>query len=300
MALVTMVDADRQWFKARMGMSAQQTSRDVAFCARAIMQTDLFIVADALQHEEFRDSPLVLDDPHIRFYAGAPLVTRDGCALGTLCVMDSQPRSLSPGQQQALRALSRQVLAQMELRRNLEELKSALAERSRLEAEREALIAELQHALADVRRLSGLLPVSSACKLNITIPADVNAIQPVVDGVLELSRQMKSAAGREFDVETSVREALANAIVHGCGSDPSKQIQCTVACEPSGDLVLVIRDPGAGFDPTQVPDPTRGAGLTADHGRGLYLINTFADEVKITSGRGEGTEIHIRTAPKAE
>ncbi|HSQ04871.1 MAG TPA: GAF domain-containing protein, partial [Burkholderiales bacterium] len=127
-AWVSFVDADRQWFKAKVGLVATEISRDVAFCARVILQRDVLVIPDALVDERFASDPLVHAEPHIRFYAGAPLLTADGHALGTLCVIDHVPRQLTTEQVDALRTLSRQVMAQLELRRITSDLARTSAE----------------------------------------------------------------------------------------------------------------------------------------------------------------------------
>jgi hypothetical protein len=127
-ALITLVDADRQWFKSRVGLSLRETARDISFCTHTIRQKDMLMVADASQDTRFAASPLVCGASHVRFYAGFPLVTREGHALGAMCVMDHVPRQLNPDQVAALAALSRLVLRQLELRRDLLDLKDALAE----------------------------------------------------------------------------------------------------------------------------------------------------------------------------
>lgn len=122
MALITIIDVARQWFKAKVGVDVAETSREVAFCSYALLEpNELLIVPNAPADPRFADNPSVIDKPSIRFYAGAPLVTSDGFILGTLCAVDIKPRQITPEQKEALRALARQVVSQLELRRALHE-----------------------------------------------------------------------------------------------------------------------------------------------------------------------------------
>jgi len=142
-AMISLVDEARQWFKSRVGLEQQQTPREVAFCAHAILQNEPLIVRDATKDQRFADSTLVTDEPHIRFYAGFPLINPEGLALGTLCVIDGQPRQLSAEQLKTMQALSRQVMTLLELRR---------------------VSARLADALDQVKTLQGLLPICAWCK----------------------------------------------------------------------------------------------------------------------------------------
>lgn len=157
-AFVSFVDKDRQWFKSNVGMTASETSRDISFCTHAIMQRDLFIVRDALADDRFATNPLVLQEPNIRFYAGAPLITPEGEALGTLCVIDSVPRDLSDEQQEALRALGRRVITQLELRRYVIVLEKTMSQRERAEQEIR-LLQTITMAIDEAKDLKSALQV---------------------------------------------------------------------------------------------------------------------------------------------
>ena len=121
-ALISLIDPDRQWFKSRVGLDAKETSRDVAFCSHAILQGDVFEVPNAKLDPRFHDNPLVTGSPDIRFYAGAPLITPSGHAIGTLCAIDSKPRKLTDTQKASLQTLSKSVVAHLELKRKNREL----------------------------------------------------------------------------------------------------------------------------------------------------------------------------------
>lgn len=127
-------------------------------------------------------------------------------------------------------------------------------------------------------------------KLSVTLCADRKAVDSVVQSVMNVVREMNCASGREDSIELALTEALANAVVHGAGSDPTKIIECDVACDEKHGMLIVVRDPGPGFDVTRIPDPCCGENIYSSHGRGIYLINQLMDEVQF---RKNGTEIHM-------
>jgi serine/threonine-protein kinase RsbW len=134
-------------------------------------------------------------------------------------------------------------------------------------------------------------PKELSIKLQFSGRADIDSINPVAELVMEFVKNTSCAPGKEFEVELALREALANAIIHGCKGDKEKNIQLCVACDPQGGLLIVVRDEGPGFDPHKVHSPLHGENIFSDHGRGIYLINQLMDEVTFDKG---GTEIRMR------
>jgi serine/threonine-protein kinase RsbW len=124
-----------------------------------------------------------------------------------------------------------------------------------------------------------------------TLPAQISAISGAVDSVLGIVRRSGRARGKEFEIEMAVREALANAILHGCKGDPTKRVECGMDFNEAGGILIVVRDPGDGFDPARVPSPTHEDNVHSEHGRGVFLIHRLMDEVRYERG---GTEIHMR------
>jgi serine/threonine-protein kinase RsbW len=138
--------------------------------------------------------------------------------------------------------------------------------------------------------------LATKIKLRILMNARSESISEVVDGIMNVVSASQCACGQEPDVELALRESLANAVLHGARNDANKKIECCVACDDVHGMLVVVRDPGEGFDPASVPDPLVGENLFSNHGRGIFLINQLMDHVEFKRG---GTEIHMRKAPPA-
>ncbi|GID25202.1 GAF domain-containing sensor histidine kinase [Paractinoplanes brasiliensis] len=205
MSLVTLLDTDRQWFKARVGTEETGTDRDISFCAHAILNRDLMVVPDATKDPRFADNPQVTCDGGVRFYAGAPLMTTDGFALGTLCVVDNEPRRLDGEQLQALRALARQATLQMELRRHAVALANTTARLQELERRKDDLAALLGGDLrAPLRLISAYVEKLGATGLHDAEMADLigRATAGHIRGFLDLLHHLSTLAEAGFGAET--------------------------------------------------------------------------------------------------
>ncbi len=202
-ALVSLVDSDRQWFKAKVGLDANETPRDISFCGHTILANDTLVVEDALADSRFADNPLVTTDPKIRFYAGAKLTTSDGYALGSLCVIDRVPRKLTSAQKEALEALSRQVVAQMEYKRNVLEMAEIIAERKQTEE----LKAANQAAQAASRAKSEFL-----ANISHELRTPLNGIIGMTELVLD--SELTSEQRENLDVVRSSSDSLLSLINH--------------------------------------------------------------------------------------
>jgi serine/threonine-protein kinase RsbW len=133
-------------------------------------------------------------------------------------------------------------------------------------------------------------PAKLNLRVRVTLAADRSSVDPVVQQVMQAVREMKCANGKEDAIELSLQEALANAVVHGAKEDPTKVVECLVACDEERGILIIVRDPGPGFDPGVIPSCTIGDNLYSNHGRGIFLINQLMDEVKFHKN---GTEIHM-------
>ena len=194
-ALISLIDSQRQWFKSKVGLDVSETPRELAFCAHAIVQPDVFIVPDATLDERFATNPLVTSKPDVRFYAGVPLITPEKQALGTLCVIDRVPRNLSPEQLEALQILGRQVIKQLELRRNLANLTLQTTDRKHTQKVRRQFFRGIAGGFglaSAILMLIGVVSYQSATSL-IKTNSRIAQTQERLNKLEELLSQMKDA-----------------------------------------------------------------------------------------------------------
>lgn len=197
-ALVSLVDRDRQWFKSKVGLAAEETHRDLAFCAHAILQNDVMVVPDATRDPRFADNPLVLEDPRIRFYAGAPLITPDNFAIGTLCAIDVKPRELTPNQRMALKTLSRHVVDLLELRLRLQQTRDLNQALEQANAERTRFFANMNHEMRTP--LSAILGFSRRLQKRIEKDVVPDYVHEGVNIILDSAQRLADMVDDVLDI----------------------------------------------------------------------------------------------------
>lgn len=270
-ALISLVDKNRQWFKSELGLGATETPRDLAFCAHAIVDKQTLIVPDATADQRFHDNPLVTGSPDIRFYAGAPLVTDDGHGLGTLCVIDRVPRTLTENQVKALEALSRQLMGHLELRRAMISLRGA-------EEAKKKFVANVSHELR-----TPLTSIRGA--LALTLDGD-----PTLD---QDSRELLSAAHRSANRLLALVNDLLDLEKVGSGelSVVKKDADLSAALERAADTVRPI----AGDAGVTLKIGATSVRLFADPDRlAQVVINLLANAIRFSP---KGTTVSVTVEP---
>jgi signal transduction histidine kinase len=263
MALIGLIDDHRQWFKSTLNMDGDETPRELTFCAHTLVDNKLLVVPDTFEDRRFHDHPSVTGAPKIRFYAGAPIVTEDGHGLGTLCVIDDKPRTLSAEQRSALEALSRQVMAHLELRRAMMTLRGT-------EAAKKKFVANVSHELR-----TPLTSIRGA--LALTLDSG--------DGIDEDSRELLGAAHRNANRLLALVNDLLDLEKVGSGELSVKKQDCALAAvlERAGDTVKAIAG-DAGVTLKIAPTDVR---LHGDPERlSQVVINLLANAVRFSPKGG--------------
>lgn len=296
-SLISLVDDERQWFKAEVGFGKRETPLVESICATALLQPGLFIVPDTAQDPRFEGNPLVQGEPHLRFYAGALLETPEGLPLGTLCVLDTKPRDLTEEQRFTLKTLSRQVMAQLELRRALARCEEALLANQRAEQRQALLVRELHHrirnTLALVQSLLGSTSRSSrtidefyrafsariaSIARNQTLLTEdywqtaslremlTHELQPFIEEghgrVMLQGPAIDLSADLAIPVGMALHELTSNAIRHGALSVPEGRVEVTWdLTRVKGKRTLHLEWSERGGPPVQTPQQ-RGFGST--------------------------------------
>ena len=277
-ALISLIDTDRQWFKSELGLGTLETPRELAFCAHAIVDKQTLVVPDATTDARFHANPLVTGSPDIRFYAGAPLVTGDGHGLGTLCVIDRVPRTLTSSQISALEALSRQLMTHLDLRRAMITLRGT-------EEAKKKFVANVSHELR-----TPLTSIRGA--LALTLDGD--------SGLEDDSRDLLSAAHRSANRLLALVNDLLDLEKVGSGelSVVKKDCELSAALERAADTVRPIAG-DAGVTLQFTPTAVR---LFADEERlAQVLINLMANAVRFSPKGGtvavtvepHGNHVHV-------
>ena len=318
-AVVNFIDTDRQWFKSEIGLGVSETSRDISICTHTIRRKDIFIVPDLSKDERFVHNPLVTGEPFIRFYAGVPLVTADGYALGTICVLDTKPRELDEARKVALHGLARQVMALLELRRSIHQ--------------KDLMLREVNHRVKNSLQLvSSLLRLESrqiadpvtrrhfdeACARVATIArvherlyktdkvGVVEFGQFLRDLCADLSHSAMIEQGHHIEVQADTRELptdkviplalivnelVTNAVKYAYPAGTHGVIRVQFRSAPDGGFEVRVADEGVGLPPGFDPAATKSLGMRMVHA----LLGQVGAELSCVSDGG-GTKFTISAA----
>jgi len=234
-ALISIIDENRQWFKSRHGLERTETARDFAFCAHSILNPDeLLIINDARKDDRFHDNPLTVGDPNVVFYAGAPLNSLEGHCLGTLCVIDNEPKDLNENQKESLKLLSRQVTLLFELRKKNQELLKANEEVLRLNKQLSEFAYRLSHdiktPISGIKYLSEIVQEDFADKLDAEginllelISTRSSYLYSLVEGMLRFTKVINT----EMVYETFKFEELVDKVKFSCNWEDACEIKYT-------------------------------------------------------------------------
>ena len=331
MALISLVDRNRQWFKSKVGVNLTETPRDLAFCAHAILKDEIMVVEDALLDTRFFDHPLVTGGPRIRFYAGAPLRAENGAALGTICVIDTRPRTFTDEKRRSLSNLARLAITQLELRKKNRDLDSALTEvaagrESLLHSSKMSALGELAGGIAHEINNPLTIILGYSSRLRTLIPAsgekvesalcgiskNVMRISAIVKGLQRFSREEATDAVYDTDLRGVVEDSLE--LCRECFQMASIEVQVEmpehpvmVSCKPgqiSQILVNLLNNARDALKEKEGPRKVTlcltsglsGPALTVeDNGPGvpLEIQSKIFEPFFTTKGPGKGTGIGL-------
>ncbi|HEX4325989.1 MAG TPA: ATP-binding protein, partial [Burkholderiales bacterium] len=307
-SLLSLVDDSRQWFKARKGLSVSETPREVAFCSHALERGgEPLVVPNALDDRRFADNPLVTGAPNIRFYAGAPLVAPNGHALGTLCVIDTRPRQLEPSQLDALSALSRQAIAQLELRCQTRELEAHIGQlnvaheelnRAKLVAEaatatKSQFVANMSHEIrTPLNAVIGYAQLLTSDDQTAALPAHIveylrtierggKTVSDIINNLLQLSK-IEAGKIERFEEDVPLRAFF-------------QELYELQLAEASKRGVLWRFEPGAGLNSTVRLERTKAAQIVLNLSGNALKFTPAGKSAVLAAGReGETLKIELR------
>ncbi len=282
-ALISLVDPDRQWFKSKVGIDAAETSRDIAFCAHAIHQRQVFEVPDATQDERFHDNPLVTQAPDIRFYAGTPLISQSGHAIGTLCAIDRVPKKLTPYQKSALEILGRSVIAQLELRLKVKQLRQA-------DQQKTDFLANVSHELRT--------PLNAIIGFSHILDQKVDDL-PIPDKYKRYIRNIKVSGDRLLKLINSVLDLTK--IEEGKMEIENRTINTQAFFESIHDMMTVKSQEKAVKLSLSLAADVPEKLYIDDHKLSQILINLINNSIKFTdAGKQVNVEVSCPKPPTSE